>query len=105
MKGVMFGKKGKLSPRYVGPYKILKGLVEKQRCRFSQGFEKESVRRGSYLGSRSSHEGQVRLPSVVQGRRSDPKISASSTDRRLPSTDRQLIDGPSIPSVDDPDNF
>ncbi|WMV25340.1 hypothetical protein MTR67_018725 [Solanum verrucosum] len=29
MKGVMrFGKKGKLSPRYVGPYKILKELVK-----------------------------------------------------------------------------
>ena len=27
MKGVMrFGKKGKLSPRYIGPYKILKGF-------------------------------------------------------------------------------
>ena len=28
MKGVIrFGKKGKLSPRYVGPYKIFKGLA------------------------------------------------------------------------------
>ena len=29
MKGVMrFGKKGKLSPRYVGPYKILKRVFK-----------------------------------------------------------------------------
>ncbi|WMV32341.1 hypothetical protein MTR67_025726 [Solanum verrucosum] len=43
MKGVMrFGKKGKLSP--------------------SQGFVEESVSRGSYLGSRSSYEGQVSSP-------------------------------------------
>ena len=117
-KGVMrFGKKGKLSPRYVGPYKIMKrigkvayelellaklaavhpvfhiSLLKKcmgdpafivslesvavkyslsyedvlveildHRSRFSQGFVEESVRRGSYLGSRSSHESQVSLP-------------------------------------------
>ena len=36
--------------------------VEKQRSHFSQGFVEESVRRGSYLGSRSSHESQVSSP-------------------------------------------
>ncbi|WMV07611.1 hypothetical protein MTR67_000996, partial [Solanum verrucosum] len=33
--------------------------VEKQRSRVNYGFMEESARRGSYLGSRSSHEGQV----------------------------------------------
>ncbi|KAH0708921.1 hypothetical protein KY290_010437 [Solanum tuberosum] len=36
--------------------------VEKQGSHFSQGFVEESVRRGSYLESRSSHEGQVSSP-------------------------------------------
>ncbi|WMV09155.1 hypothetical protein MTR67_002540 [Solanum verrucosum] len=110
-----FGKKGKLSPKYVGPYQISKRigkvayelelpadlaamhlvfhisllkkcvgdpasmvplesvaekdslsyedvLVEKQKSRFSQGFVEESVRKGSYLGSRNSHEVQVSSP-------------------------------------------
>ncbi|KAH0654413.1 hypothetical protein KY289_032091 [Solanum tuberosum] len=52
MKGVMrFAKKGKLSSK-----------VEKQRSLFSQGFIEDSVRRRRYLGSRSSHEGQVSSP-------------------------------------------
>ena len=116
MKGVMrFGRKGKRSPRYVGPYKILKrvGKVAYElefpsklalvhlvfhisllkKCVgepasvvplesvavkyslsyedvpvdildrfFSQSFMEESVCRGSYLESRSSHESQVSSP-------------------------------------------
>ncbi|WMV29015.1 hypothetical protein MTR67_022404 [Solanum verrucosum] len=118
MKGVMrFGKKGKLSPRYVGPYRILKrigkvayelelpadlaavhpvfhiSLLKKcvgdpasivllesvavkdslsykdvpveildRRVRRLRNKEVASVSRGSYLGSRSSHEVQVSSP-------------------------------------------
>ena len=45
------------------PVKILdRQKVEKQRSHFNQGFVEESVRKGSYLGSRSNHESQVSSP-------------------------------------------
>ena len=47
------------------PVEILDRQVRrltKKRSRFSQGFVEESVRKRSYLGSRSSHESQVSLP-------------------------------------------
>ncbi|WMV42529.1 hypothetical protein MTR67_035914 [Solanum verrucosum] len=93
---IRFGKKGKLSPRYVGPYRILKRIGKVayelelpadlatvhpifhisllKKCVGDpasivplesvavQGFVEESVCRGSYLGSRSSHEVQVSSP-------------------------------------------
>ena len=37
--------------------------VEKQICRFSQGFVEALVRKGRYLGSTSSHE--IKVPSPL----------------------------------------
>ncbi|WMV46117.1 hypothetical protein MTR67_039502 [Solanum verrucosum] len=47
-------------PVFVMPLEIV--AVEKLRSRFSQGLVEESVRRGSYLGSRNGYESQVSSP-------------------------------------------
>ncbi|WMV23777.1 hypothetical protein MTR67_017162 [Solanum verrucosum] len=97
MKGVMrFGKKGKLSLRYVGPYRILKRIasivpLESVAMKYSLSYEDIPVeildrQPPSLLNSDLRVKSYAHFSEALSGR----------LDLRTQSTDRRLIDGPSV---------